>query len=192
MANNSRVERSRRWLSSCCLVWMLSGSPTPAHAERARADSEPRDWCAGVNLRTDFGTHPLRLGGGVRFGHLSTVVAVDPMVLSDGEHDLDLLAEWLLASSGWAVLAGWRASSIDLHQGRQWQEKAVIGFSAALPSLVGGRIRGRLGLELTALVVKHGGGLPTDFISLGTRTRGGLEDRLHFGLFVRFEYAAGF
>lgn len=167
-------------------------APSPGLAAPARADGGQRDWHAGINLRTDLGAHPLRLGGGLRFCRLNTIVAIDPMVLSDGQHDLDVLAEWLFAPGGWALLGGWRASSISLHDGVQWQEKLVLGASAGLPSLGGGRVRGRVGFELAALIVKHGGGLPTDTISFGTRTRGGLEDRLHFGLFVRFEYAAGF
>jgi hypothetical protein len=179
------------WLRYLLAIAVFLG-PRLAHAEPARADGEQRDWHAGLNLRTDFGAHPLRVGGGVRFGQLNTVVAVDPMVLTDGQHDLDLLGEWLLAPGGWSLMGGWRASSIALDKGHQWQQKLVLGVAAGLPSLGGGRVRGRLGFELTTLLVKHGGGLPTDTISFGTRTRGGLEDRLHLGLFVRFEYATGF
>ena len=192
MKKNFRRLQHGRWGSRCIVMFGILLAPSLAHSEPARADVAPRDWHAGVNLRTDFGAHLLRLGGGVRFGRLSTIVVVDPLVLSDGEHDLDLLAEWLFVPGGWALLAGWRASSIGLYEGRQWQEKAVLGVGAGLPPLGGGRIRGRLGLEVAALIVKHGGGLPTDVITLSTRTKGGLEDRVHLGLFVRFEYAAGF
>ncbi len=174
------------------LVLAVFLAPRATHAQPARADGAQRDWHAGINLRSDLGAHPLRLGGGVRFGRVNTVVAVDPMVLADGQHDLDVLGEWLLDPGGWSLMGGWRASTIALSGGHQWQQKLVLGAAAGLPPLGGGRVRGRLGFEMTTLIVKHGGGLPTDTISLGTRTRGGLEDRLHFGLFVRFEYAAGF
>ena len=52
-----------------------------------------------------------------------------------------------------------RASSIALDGGRQWQHKLVLGVAAGLPAFGGGRVRGRVGFELTTLLVKHGGGL---------------------------------
>src|SRR4026207_492203 len=50
---------------------------------------QPRDWHAGLNLRTDFGTHPLRLDGGVRFDRFDVILVVDPMIWLDGQNDTD-------------------------------------------------------------------------------------------------------
>src|SRR4026209_1562524 len=55
---------------------------------------QPRDWHAGLNLRTDFGTHPLRLDGGVRFGRLDTYLVLDPMFFLDGQADIDAVADF--------------------------------------------------------------------------------------------------
>jgi hypothetical protein len=158
-----------------------------ADAHPAPADTEPRDWHAGVNLRTDFGTHALRVDGGVRWNRWDAILVLDPMIWIDGQHDLDLLGEWRFAE-GWAAVLGWRATSVGLADGRQWQEKSVLGVAGGLPALFGRRVRGQAGFECTVLWVKHGAGLPTETISASRA----IADQINFGMFARFEYASGF
>jgi len=167
-------------------VACLGSANTTAWADAAKADSADRAWHAGVNVRSDFGTHPLRVTGGVRWGRIDTSIVVDPIVFSDGEHALDLAGEWLSPKADWGLMFGWRATSIAISSGHQWQQKVLVGVSAALPSLFGGQIRGRLGIEMAILMAKHGGGLPSDFFSLQV----GVNERFHTGLFLRFEYAS--
>jgi hypothetical protein len=159
---------------------------TPPCAEPSCA---PRDWHAGLNLRTDFGTHPLRVDGGVRFGRFDFVLVLDPMVWLDGQSDNDLLVDAGLGA-GWSAFAGWRASSIGIADGRQWQEKSLLGLAGRLPSLLSGHLRAQWGLELAVLWVKHGGGLETDTLSFESARH--YLDAFNFGMFVRFEYASAF
>jgi hypothetical protein len=144
-----------------------------------------RDWHVGLNLRTDFGTHPWRLDGGLRIRRFDFIVVVDPMVFLDGQHDLDLLATMEFAP-GWAYLAGWRATAIGLAGGTQWQQKSILGLVVAPQPLAHGHIRARFGVELDVLWVKHGGDLPTTTLDF---QRDAL-DFVNFGMFARFEYAS--
>jgi hypothetical protein len=170
----------------------ILASATPG-AVSSEACSEPscqsRDAHGGLNLRTDFGTHPIRVDGGVRFGSIDLYLVLDPMVWLDSQADLDLVVDFALGR-GWSVLAGWRATSIGILGGRQWQQKSLTGVAARLPSFAGGHLRGQWGLELAVLWVKHGGGLDSEWISLDS-PRDWL-DHLNFGMFVRFEYASAF
>ena len=164
-----------------------------ALSEIARPCTEPscspRDWHAGLNLRTDFGTHPVRIDGGVRFGRFDFVLVVDPMIWLDGQSDNDLLLD-LGLGSGWSALAGWRTSSIGIADGRQWQQKSLLGVAGRLPSLFRGHLRAQWGLELAVLWVKHGGGLETDTLSFESPRH--YLDAFNFGMFVRVEYASAF
>ena len=170
--------------ASLLIAIVASGN---ARAAQALADAQTHDWHLGVNFRTDFGTHPLRIDGGVRWKQIDTILVLDPMFFTDGQHDIDLIAAWRF-TEGWAAFFGWRPTSIGLADGRQWQEKTLLGIMGELPALFWGHVRGHWGFELAVLWVKHGGGLPTDTIS-STRT---IADYINFGMFVRFEYARGF
>jgi len=148
-----------------------------------------QDAHVGLNLRTDFGTHPVRIDGGVRLDRWDLWLVVDPMVFLDDQHDLDALAHYAFADR-WAVFGGWRATSIGIADGHQWQQKSIHGISAWLPELWGGHLRAVWGVEVGVLWVKHGGGLPTEPISFST-ARDWL-DHVNFGMFVSADYAAPF
>jgi hypothetical protein len=171
--DQDRRNPARPWVVAVCLLF---------GAAPAAADEAPRAWHAGVALRTDLGTHFLRVAGGVRLAGWDTTVVLDPLVLFDDVHDLDVLAEPRLGG-GWAALLGVRATSIGLAEGRHWQDKVLVGASAELPSLGGGALRGRFGLELATLVVRHGGGVGTDWLNLGRSWSDGFQ----LGLFARME-----
>ena len=145
------------------------------------AADELRAWHAGLALRSDLGTHAARLAGGIRLAQWDFTLIVDPLVAIDDVHDLDALVERALGTSRWAALAGVRVSSIGLDGGRRWQDKLVLGVTAALPPL--GPLRGRFGLELATLVVAHGGGTGTAWLD-GGRT---WIDAFQLGLFARME-----
>jgi hypothetical protein len=148
----------------------------------ARADAPP--WHAGLDLRVDQGAHPIRVGGGVTFGSIDTLLVLDPMVVTDGQHDLDVLAS---VGERYSVVAGWRTTTIGLVDGHQFQEKLIVGVGAPLP-MIGGAVRARWALELATVVVKHGGGLPTETISFASGRD--FIDLINFGMFVTFEYAS--
>lgn len=143
-------------------------------------------WHAGLNVRGDLGTHPIRVGGGVELGSVDTMLVLDPMFWTDGQHDIDALAFWSPCSS-WGLLAGWRTSTIGLLDGTQFQQKLVLGVGAPLPRL-GKHIRTRFAFELSTLVVKHGADLPSDWISFASGRH--FIDLVNFGMFVTIEYAS--
>jgi hypothetical protein len=154
-------------------VAIVIAATCPAHANK---------WHAGLDLRVDQGTHPIRLGGGIEFGCVDTLLVLDPMVVTDGTFDADLLAGF---GKTYSFIAGWRTTSIGLADGRQLQENLILGVGAPLPWF--GPIRARWALELATVIVKHGGGLPTDFISFASGRD--FIDLINFGMFVTFEYA---
>lgn len=151
----------------------------------ATAAADERDAHLGVNLRTDTGVHQARVDGGVRFGAIDTIVVVDPLVLTDGEHDLDLLVRWhpSASHSGWALAGGWRVASIDLASGHRFHQDALVGATADLPCLVRG-VRAQLGLELAISAVRHGAGLGTDWLPTDDR----VFDVIQPGMFLRIEH----
>lgn len=144
-------------------------------------------WHAGLNIRGDLGTHPIRAGGGVQFGRVDTMLVVDPMFWTDGQHDLEAFAFWSPCSKGWGLIGGWRTSTIGLVDGTQFQEKLVLGIGAPLPRL-GEHIRTRFAFELATLVVKHGGDLPTEWVSFASGRD--FIDLVNFGMFITVEYAS--
>ena len=42
------------------------------------AQAETR-WHAGLNVRAELSTHPIRVGAGVQFGHVDTTLVLDPI-----------------------------------------------------------------------------------------------------------------
>src|SRR6185503_19093824 len=92
-------------------------------------------WHAGLNLRADLGTHPIRIGGGVQTTYVDTTLVLDPMFWTDGQHDIDALAFWAPCTRAWGLFGGWRASAIGILGGRQIQEKFLAGIGAPLPRL---------------------------------------------------------
>jgi hypothetical protein len=159
------------------LVLLALTVPAVAHADLAGH--------AGLDLRVDSGAHPIRIAGGVDTGAVDVTLALDPMVVTDGQLDTDLFATYKLSASGWGLLAGWRDSAIGIQGGRQFQDKLLVGVAAPLPQL--GPIRSRFALELATVLVKHGGGLPTE--TIGFSQGRDFVDLVNFGMFVTFEYA---
>ena len=161
------------------LTVVLTAATAPvAHAEPS--------WHAGLNLRGDLGTHPIRIGGGLQLGHVDTMLVLDPMFWTDGQVATDLLAFWAPCKKAWGLLGGWRTSTIGILGGTEFQEKLILGIGAPLPQ-IGQHIRTRFHFEFATVVVKHGGGLPADWISFATGRD--FIDLVNFGMFVSFEYA---
>jgi len=164
------------WRLAILTVLLLAGAGGVAHAGP--------DWHAGLDLRGDLGTHPIRVGGGLQLGHVDTMLVLDPMFWTDGQHDLDLLASF---GEKYSLLAGWRTTTIGIAGGHQFQQKLIIGVGAPLPMIGGGSIRARWAAELATVIVKHGGDLPTEMISFASGRD--FIDLINFGMFVTFEYA---
>lgn len=158
-------------------VAALAALATTAHADA---------WHAGLDLRADPGTHPIRAGGGVELGRLDTLLVLDPMFWTDGQHDLDLLATWRLGCRGFGLTAGWRTTAIGIQDGHQFQDKLVLGLGGPI-AIVGAPLRMRWTFELATVIVKHGGGLPSETISFASGRD--FIDLVNFGMFVTFEYA---
>lgn len=144
------------------------------------------DWHAGLDVRVDQGSHPIRAGGGAEVGRTDLMLVLDPMFWTDGQVDLDALAYTKLSSAGWSFMYGWRTTAIGLDDGHQYQEKLLLGFGAPLPFFGHLPLRARWSFELASLVVKHGAGLPRQWISFDTGRD--FIDLLNFGMFVTFEY----
>jgi hypothetical protein len=161
------------------LVWLTA----VAGADPAATETE-RAWHVGTNLRTELSTHAFRIDGGVRFGRLDLIGVVDPMVWADGEMDLDAIASWRVHRCGYRALVGWRSASIALAGGRQVQDTLLLGAAAPLPPL--GPFVLQFGIELAAVLVKHGGGLPTDVTSFANSTE--IGDNMNLSMFLRIGY----
>ena len=165
-----------RWVSRLVLV-LVALMPLQAFGD---------GWHAGLNLRVDPGTHPIRAGIGLERGSTDATLVLDPMFFTDGQHDVDLYAHWKLSSAGWSLLYGWRTTAIALQGGHQLQEKLLVGVGAPLPFFGQLPLRARWSFELAALVVKHGADLPREWISFESGRD--FIDLFNFGMFVTFEY----
>jgi hypothetical protein len=152
----------------------------PAHAEP--------DLYAGLNLRADSGAHPFRVLAGVDTGPFDLSFTLDPQVVFDGQFDADLLTVTKVTDGGWGILLGWRTTAIGILGGHQLQEKPLVGISAPLPRLGDLPIRARWGVEAATVIVKHGGGLPTSWISFAQGRD--FVDLINFGMFVTVEYGS--
>jgi hypothetical protein len=157
------------------VLWLIG-------AATASADSQ---WHVGTNLRSELTAHAVRVDGGYQVGRLDLIAVVDPMVWTDGELDLDAIATWRVNRSGHALLLGWRPTSIAVSMGRQFQETLLLGATAPLPKLW--QLDMQFGLELATVLVKHGGGLPTDTTSFANSTEVG--DNVSISMFLRIGYA---
>ena len=148
-------------------------------ATTAQADTR---WSTGLNLRAETGTHPFRVGAGIERRCWEVGLVLDPMFVTDGQHDIDLLAGW--GRAGWGFVGGWRTSTVGLLGGTHVQQKLLVGVTAPLPKL--GPLRVRWAFELAAVVVKHGADLPTDWFSLANGRD--FVDLINFGMFLRIDY----
>jgi len=163
-----------RWL----VVLVMLAAPSRGVADR---------WLhAGLDVRTDLGTHHTRLALGYRACAWDTTLVLDPMVVLDGQHDLDLIGEYYFGPRV-GVLAGIRVSTVAVDGGHHVQDRTLVGVTGLGPTFFDGALRTKFSLELATLWVKHGGGTPTSWISADRD----LVDHFALGLFVRIEYARG-
>ncbi|HRI63633.1 MAG TPA: hypothetical protein PK156_05330 [Polyangium sp.] len=161
-----------------------STAPSVAETKTLPAAASPWGFHGGINLRTDLGTHPLRLDGGVRYGQLDFILVLDPMYFLDQQSSTDILAEWR-AKNGFAPVLGWRFNTVGLIDGSQVQHNLVLGGALDTPKFWDGRMRGQAGLELAMMLVKHGGGGPVETIGFSSGRR--FVDFVNFALFLRIE-----
>jgi hypothetical protein len=144
----------------------------------------PWGFHGGINLRTDLGTHPLRIDGGVRYKQLDFILVLDPMYFLDQQSSTDLLAEWR-GKNGIAPVLGWRFNTIGFIDGSQVQHNLLLGGALDTPKFWDGRVRGQVGLEMAMMLVKHGGGGPVETIGFSSGRR--FVDFVNFALFLRIE-----
>lgn len=165
---------------------MVVAAPAPAFADDSD-DEVDRTWHSGVNLRTDTGTHRVRLDAGVRLGPVDLTAVLDPKVFIDRrQNDTDLVAEYMFRPDGWALLGGWRLTQISIDRGTHYHHMLLLGVSGGLPRLFE-VVFPRFGFEFEANVLRHGSGLETDTISIASERH--YRDLLSVNLFLRFDYA---
>lgn len=111
---------------------------------------------------------------------------MDPLAAIDGQHDGDLTAGLPIGCSRWRWFAGARSTAISLAGGVTWQEQVIGGVTAPLPSPASW-LRASFGVELGMFVVKHGGGIATEWVSWSSGRV--FFESYDLGLFVRMEYA---
>ena len=111
---------------------------------------------------------------------------VDPLAAIDGQHDLDLSAGRAIGSAGWRVGGGLRVTTITVAGGLHWQERLLAGATSPLARL-GRHLRATVGVAASALIVKHGGGGATDWLSLSVGRKA--WEAFDLGIFLRFEHA---
>ncbi|MFH1810398.1 MAG: hypothetical protein ABIJ09_16775 [Pseudomonadota bacterium] len=162
----------------------------PADPSSAPATAQPLDedkslrLHGGLNLRTDVGVHPIRLDAGAQWKDLDMLLVVDPMVLLDGQMSSDFIAQWR-SDLGVALFGGWRLSTIPLLEGAQFQHNLLLGAGAELPRWFGGLLGGQVGLEMSSVLLKHGGGIPAETISFASGRH--YIDLVNLALFLRLE-----
>lgn len=161
-----------------------TSATTPSEATTAAPVASPWGFHGGINLRTDLGTHPLRIDGGVRYKQLDFVLVLDPMYFMDQQSSTDLLAEWR-GKNGFSPVLGWRFNTIGFIDGSQVQHNLLLGGALDTPKFWDGRIRGQAGLEMAMMLVKHGGGGPVETIGFSSGRR--FVDFVNFALFLRIE-----
>jgi len=186
MITHPQPAKIRRRLLLSALICGLLAISLPSFAAPTTAPPA-RDWHVGFNLRTDLGSHPIRLDGGVRLGAWDAIAVVDLMAWTDGQMATDVMALHR-SKSGWGWLVGWRWTRIGLADGAQNQQKLLLGCTGDLPRPARWG-RASWGVELATVVVKHGGGLPTETLSFASSRS--FIDLVNFGMFVRFEFWRG-
>jgi hypothetical protein len=167
------------------LVVAATAAAVVAIAVPARSALADTGLHGGLNLRADSGAHPVRVTGGIDTGPVDVAVTLDPMVVFDGQFDADLLTTSRLTDNGWGAIVGWRSTSLQILGGRQLQEKLVLGIAAPLPAIGDLPIRARWALEVATVILKHGGGLPSDWISF--QQGRDFVDLINFGMFITVE-----
>jgi hypothetical protein len=171
-------------LASLWLTGSAAAEPAPVIADDLAF--EP---LVGLHLQTDLGTQFVRAGGGGALGRLALLVVLDPKGYTEGaQHDTDVVGEWQFRRQGWGILGGWRWSSLPILGTRYYQEKALAGVSAPLPSVLFGALNVRVGAELAVTIARHGDGIPTFWFWEDERLRGGW---INVSLFARVYVGGG-
>lgn len=171
------------------VVLALAVAPARGHADADADDELYRLGHAGLNLRTDTGTHRVRVDVGLRLGPVDLTAVLDPKVFIDRrQNDSDLIAEYMFRPDGWAALAGWRLTQISIDRGTQFHHMLLVGVTGGLPRLFD-VVYPRFGLELEANLLRHGAGLETDTLSLSSERH--YLDLVSANLFLRLDYAVG-
>jgi hypothetical protein len=160
-----------------------------ALAGTGRADAE-RDVHAGLNYRTDLGTHHTRIELGGRWNRWEGWVVLDPNAGTDNQADHDLVAAYWIVPARYAAFAGWRNTAYALIGELVWHQKLIAGALARLPSLGTDRVRLVAGLEVAAEVVRHGQPIETEWFDASSMRAA--SDLINFSLFARAEIALGF
>jgi hypothetical protein len=169
------------------LLLLLIAAPAVARADAIADDGVDHDWHTGVNLRTDTGTHRVRVDAGLRLGPVDVTAVLDPKVFVDRrQNDTDVIAEYMFRPDGWAALAGWRLTQISIDRGTQFHHMLLLGVTAGLPRFLEVVVP-RFGFEFEANVLRHGDGLESDTLSLASQRD--YRDLLSVNLFLRFDYA---
>jgi len=160
-----------------------------AGADVARGDQGPRGWYAGLDLRSDYGTHLVRTSLGARFRCFAATLVLDPKVFFDPkQNDIDALFEWVVRPGTAAVFGGTRLTQLSIDRGSQFHHMALVGVSGSLPALLDRRVRSSFGIELEMTVVRHGAGIETSWIGFGEERD--YRDLFSLNLLLRLEYAA--
>lgn len=171
------------------ILVVFAASAAPAHAEATHGELADRGWFAGLNLRTDYGSHRFRITTGLHRGPLAGTVVIDPKVLFDTRaNDVDLLTEWSFAPGGWAALGGYRLTQVSIDRGVQYHHEVLFGITAGLPALADRRIRTRFGIEVELSMARHGDGLDTEWFSVDSDRH--YRDLVSLNLFLRAEYTS--
>lgn len=153
----------------------------------ATSASAERYLHTGLDIRSDLGSHAVRLPIGYRACAWDVTLVVDPLAVFDAQHDLDLLGEYYIHDRV-AALFGWRWTAIAVAGGVHHQQRSVVGLTGVGPDFFDKRLRTSFSLELATLWVAHGGGTGAQWISFDRN----LDDTILFGVFVRLEYAHAF
>ena len=144
-------------------------------------------WHIGLELRPGYAVRPLRLGGGVGIGQFEVHLVADPLAFVDGIHDLDVSGSYWFGESGYSLWAGWRPTAVVLDESITWQQSALAGALARLPTLGLAAFRALVGLEFSVLVLQHGGGIPAEANCFCDGVS--VSESLGFAIFLRIEYA---
>ena len=177
LPRTTSIPNMRVILSMAVLLW----------AGTASAD---RDLHAGVNFRTDLGTHLTRVEVGARWGTVELSAVVDPASATQSQADQDLVATWWFAPERFAAFSGWRNTSYSLLGDVVWHEKLLTGGFAKLPSIGTDRLRFLIGVEVAAEVVRHGTPIATEWFDASSMRA--VDDLVNVSLFGRAELALDF
>jgi hypothetical protein len=183
---------NRTFLGVVATVSALGGV---AHADANESVSkvssqttEARDFHIGLNFRTDFGARYYRADLGMRFGRWDYILVADPLGVQKGDYDMDAVVRYV--GDRWSVWGGGRLSIVPIARSHQFTEKALVGVSTQLPSVLTDKVRIHAGLELAIHVHAHGADLMTNWVCVDSPDC--REDHFVFGLFGRAEYASPF